>query len=76
MAKSKATVTELIAMIEVRIEGFGHINVFPDKELGWRAEINTTPSQAVRLQAQVDSVVRELREIYDLADLPHSSSTS
>jgi hypothetical protein len=70
MPKEKKAASELIAMIEHRIEGCGFITIQRDEKLGWTARIVASPGQVIRLQAQVDAVSKELRELYDLAAEP------
>jgi hypothetical protein len=68
MPKEKKTAQELEALIRPRLKGGAFVKVHKDSVYGWRAVAMTAPQHAIVTQAEVESIVSELRGSYDLKE--------
>ena len=67
MAKRLATAHQLERLISERMRGAAII-IQRDKVYGWTANLVASPDQIMKLNAELQQVVAELQEQYELAD--------
>jgi hypothetical protein len=66
--KTKATKEQLKTLILEPLGFAAFLGIYPDAHGRFRAQVITTPAQAIATQQTVDNIAAELNATYELAD--------
>jgi hypothetical protein len=67
LTKTKATAHELEEIISQRMRGC-RVIIYREPMYGWGANLIASPARVISLNGELQEIVAELRNLYDLSD--------